>query len=141
MSPYVSSSSQVILRQHYTSAIDLWAVGCIFKELLELQPDSRFRTGALFPGRYCIPFSFDDAQRERQRHDQLAVIAARLGTPTADEMAWAGEAARAEAWLPRRLGLLPQLLFELGRRLTRLHHHVAHEAWQEHPGALPEGRF
>lgn len=88
---------EVILRESYSAAIDLWAVGCIFKELLELQPESRFRTGALFPGRYCIPFSFDDDQRERQKHDQLAVIATRLGEPTAAEMAWAGAAAQAEA--------------------------------------------
>lgn len=87
---------EVILRETYTSAIDLWAVGCIFKELLELQPASRFRTGAMFPGRYCIPFSFDDDQRERQRHDQLAVITRILGAPTATEMAWAGDAAREE---------------------------------------------
>ena len=59
----------------------MWAAGCIFKELLELTPPSRFRTGALFPGRYCIPFSFDDDQRERQRHDQLAVITRTLGAP------------------------------------------------------------
>jgi len=87
---------EVILRQAYTSAIDLWAVGCIFKELLELTPDSRSRTGALFPGRYCIPFSFDDETRERQRYDQLAVITRILGEPTAEEMAWANEDARAE---------------------------------------------
>ncbi len=84
---------EVILRQEYGSAIDMWAVGCIFKELLELTPASRMRTGALFPGRYCIPFSFDDDQRERQRYDQLAVIARTLGEPTASDMAWASEAA------------------------------------------------
>jgi serine/threonine protein kinase len=44
-------------------------------------------TGALFPGRYCIPFSFDDEQRERQRYDQLAVIARILGDPTSSELA------------------------------------------------------
>ncbi len=87
---------EVILRETYTYAIDLWAVGCIFKELLELQPESRFRTGALFPGRYCIPFSFDDDQRERQRHDQLSVIIRILGAPTADEMSWASQPAQEE---------------------------------------------
>ena len=48
---------EVILQEPYNGAIDIWAVGCIFKELLELVPASRFRTGAFFPGRYCIPFS------------------------------------------------------------------------------------
>jgi len=87
---------EVILRERYTAAIDMWAVGCIFKELLELQPASRFKTGALFPGRYCIPFSFDDDQRERQRHDQLAVIARILGTFTEPEVGWMGAAAQQE---------------------------------------------
>jgi len=90
---------EVILRQDYGAAIDLWAVGCIFKELIELTaPVSSTRkiTGALFPGRYCIPFPFDDDQRERQRHDQLAVIARILGEPTPTDMAWANDAAKAE---------------------------------------------
>jgi len=87
---------EVILRQSHTAAIDVWAVGCIFKELLELTPSSKYRTGALFPGRYCIPFSFDDDQRERQRHDQLAVITRILGEPTAQEMAWADDGAKDE---------------------------------------------
>ena len=84
---------EVILRQRYTSAIDLWAVGCIFKELLELSPASKFRTGALFPGRYCIPFSFDEDMRERSRFDQLAVITRVLGDPTPAETSWADTAA------------------------------------------------
>ena len=84
---------EVILRQRYTAAIDLWAVGCIFKELLELTPASRFRTGALFPGRYCIPFSFDDEMRERSRFDQLAVITRVLGDPTPAEVGWCDDAA------------------------------------------------
>jgi len=35
---------EVILRQKYGAAIDMWAVGCIFKELLELTPQSHLRT-------------------------------------------------------------------------------------------------
>jgi len=87
---------EVILRQRYTAAIDLWAVGCIFKELLELTPASKFRTGALFPGRYCIPFSFDDDMRERSRFDQLAVIARVLGDPTDGEVSWCDPTALAD---------------------------------------------
>ena len=45
---------EVILRQRYTSAIDLWAVGCIFKELVELSPSSKFRTGGERPERMRI---------------------------------------------------------------------------------------
>jgi len=87
---------EVILRERYTCAIDMWAVGCIFKELIELSPQSKFRTGAIFPGRYCIPFSFDDDQRERQRYDQLAVITRILGTLTEHEVSWMSDRAREE---------------------------------------------
>jgi len=80
---------EVILQEPYSTAIDIWSVGCIFKELLELVPGSRFRTGALFPGRYCIPFSFDDDKQFRTRHDQLNVIFHVLEKPTHQEMAWA----------------------------------------------------
>lgn len=87
---------EVILQEPYSSAIDIWSVGCIFKELLELTPGSKFKTGALFPGRYCIPFSFDDDQRSRQRHDQLAVIVRVLQPPINAELAWASSRAQAE---------------------------------------------
>jgi len=87
---------EVILKEPYSSAIDIWAVGCIFKEMLELVPQSRMRTGAIFPGRYCIPFSFGEDQRDRQRHDQLTVICRVLGQPTQKEMAWASESGQAE---------------------------------------------
>jgi len=88
---------EVILQEPYSSAIDIWSVGCIFKELLELKRGSRFRTGALFPGRYCIPFSFDDHDEQvRHRHDQLSVICRTLATPTRSEFAWASAASQAE---------------------------------------------
>ena len=64
---------EIILQQPYGAPVDIWAAGCIFKELLELMPGSKFKTGALFPGRYCIPFSFDDDHKSRHRHDQLSV--------------------------------------------------------------------
>mmetsp|Transcript_72335 Transcript_72335/g.120542 ORF Transcript_72335/g.120542 Transcript_72335/m.120542 type:complete len:364 (-) Transcript_72335:246-1337(-) len=87
---------EVILQEPYSSAIDIWSVGCIFKELLELMPGSRFRTGALFPGRYCIPFSFDDDKQFRTRHDQLSVIFRTLAPPTQVEMSWATEESQIE---------------------------------------------
>mmetsp|Transcript_14576 Transcript_14576/g.43637 ORF Transcript_14576/g.43637 Transcript_14576/m.43637 type:complete len:442 (-) Transcript_14576:281-1606(-) len=88
---------EIILQEPYSSAIDIWSAGCIYKELLELTPGSRFRTGALFPGRYCIPFSFDDADEQvRHRHDQLAVICRTLAPPTVSEFGWASATSRAE---------------------------------------------
>lgn len=87
---------EVILQQPYNVGVDIWAAGCIFKELLELMPGSRFKTGALFPGRYCIPFSFDDEHKSRHRHDQLSVICRVLSPPIQEEMAWADEKAQKE---------------------------------------------
>jgi len=87
---------EVILQQPYNVGVDIWAAGCIFKELLELMPGSRFKTGALFPGRYCIPFSFDDDHKSRHRHDQLSVICRVLSPPIQEDMAWADEKAQKE---------------------------------------------
>jgi len=87
---------EVILQQPYGVGVDVWAAGCIYKELLELMPGSRFKTGALFPGRYCIPFSFDDDHKSRHRHDQLSVICRVLSPPIKEEMAWADEKAQKE---------------------------------------------
>ncbi|ORZ39863.1 cyclin-dependent kinase 20-like protein [Catenaria anguillulae PL171] len=49
--------------RHYTNAVDLWAIGCIFGELLNRSP--------LFPGQNDI--------------DQLYVVLSTLGTPTDTE--------------------------------------------------------
>ena len=87
---------EVILQEPYSAAIDVWAAGCIYKELLELQPGSNFRTGAIFPGRYCLPFSFDEHHSTRQRNDQLAVICRVMAPPTATEFAWASKEGQAE---------------------------------------------
>ena len=87
---------EIILQQPYGAPVDIWAAGCIFKELLELMPGSKFKTGALFPGRYCIPFSFDDDHKSRHRHDQLSVICRVLSPPVKEEMLWADEAAQKE---------------------------------------------
>jgi len=87
---------EVILQEPYSAAIDLWSAGCIFKELIELQPGSKFRTGALFPGRHCIPFSFDGDDINRTRHDQLNVIFRTLAPPTKDDFCWASSEAQAE---------------------------------------------
>ena len=55
---------ELILLQDYTKAVDMWALGCIFAELLSMQKenvsDHRQRT-ALFPGKSCFPLSADTA--------------------------------------------------------------------------------
>jgi len=56
----------VLLASQYTRAIDVWAAGCIYAELLGRKP--------LFPGRdHC---------------DQVKKIIAVLGTPSEEDLAW-----------------------------------------------------
>ena len=46
-------TSQVILSQPYTAAVDMWSLGCIFAELLGLMRDNikdYRKRRALFPG-------------------------------------------------------------------------------------------
>jgi serine/threonine protein kinase len=60
---------EVILLQPYTAAVDLWSVGCIFAELLNLmrqhQSDHRKRR-ALFPGESCGELSAEDLMHSKQ---------------------------------------------------------------------------
>lgn len=98
---------EVILLQSYTTAVDMWSVGCILAELLGMikdnVPDFR-RRKALFPGESCGELSADDLmalQRKsstdvdymRQLQDsysndrsQLHVIFDVLGTAKEDDL-------------------------------------------------------
>ena len=90
---------EVILEQPYSAAIDMWAVGCIFKELLELDPASRFRTGALFPGR-CADI-FAETRAENSRRDVCAEVAIFLaGTASHSHSTRRTRAARATTSSP-----------------------------------------
>lgn len=86
---------------HYTSALDVWSVGCIYAELLQMLENGEdyLDRGPLFPGNSCFPLSPARGQsnrraRTRGQHDQLEVIFDILGTPTADELAHSDEDAR-----------------------------------------------
>ena len=74
----------------YTTAIDVWSIGCCFAELLGMldngDPDSRYDRRALFPGGACAPLSKERPGAEGKKRDQLAVIFDVLGTPTEEEM-------------------------------------------------------
>ena len=63
--------------RHYTPAIDLWAVGCIFAELLSLRPIFRGEEAKL-DSKKTVPFQRNQVQR----------IVEILGMPTKD--AWPG---------------------------------------------------
>jgi mitogen-activated protein kinase 1/3 len=76
-------------RKEFLTAVDMWSVGCIFGELLLMQkencPDAS-RRGPMFPGESCFPLSVKDAFDYASRTDQMQMIFAVVGTPTAEEI-------------------------------------------------------
>jgi len=75
----------ILLSDRYTTAIDMWSIGCIFSELLSMQ--TRTSRRALFPGRTCFPFSADNNPLAyTDQLDQLNVIFDVIGTPSKDEI-------------------------------------------------------
>lgn len=100
----------------YTTAIDMWSVGCCFAEMLGMLdngPESRYERKALFPGGSCAPMSRDKAggkdRSGKEKKDQLAVIFDVIGTPTPEEIARIRTPAAKEYILslkPRRPGSL-----------------------------------
>ena len=87
---------EVILLQQkkeYLTAIDMWSVGCIFAELLQMQKENCatvWKRGPLFPGDSCFPLSPKRSKKKNaiyQSHfDQIRVIFEVLGTPTKEEI-------------------------------------------------------
>lgn len=77
----------------YTTAIDVWSVGCVYAEMLGMldtgDPESRYDRHALFPGGACYPMSRDRGRDKsgKEKKEQLAVIFDVLGTPTDEEIA------------------------------------------------------
>mgnify|MGYP005992185209 CR=1 FL=1 len=76
---------ELILLQDYGHSVDMWSVGCVFAELLQMmkecQPDPRKR-GPLFPGDSCFPLSADTPTAYSNKFDQLNIIFKVLGTPS-----------------------------------------------------------
>jgi len=69
--------------------IDVWSVGCIFGELLQMMKKNcpnRNQRNPLFRGVCCFPFSPLAADDEDNPDDQLRVIFSLLGTPNEDEI-------------------------------------------------------
>jgi len=89
-------SPELILIQPYTSAVDIWSLGCILAELLSMQegsvPDYQDRA-PLFPGGSCYPLSGDTGNIEDdERLDQLSVIFGVIGTPNVEDVESIGQA-------------------------------------------------
>lgn len=77
---------ELILLCPYSTPVDLWSVGCVFAELLEMLPDTVpfKKRQALFPGDACVNLS--PTQKEKYR-DQLEVILQVIGTPSSEDIA------------------------------------------------------
>ena len=81
----------------YSTAIDMWSVGCIFAELLGMMKESAatyLERKPLFPGKSCFPLSPDRHARIQAngfpvaKDDQLALIFDVLGTPEENDIAF-----------------------------------------------------
>jgi len=82
---------EIILKQEfYGPEVDIWALGCIFAELLSIEKgsiDSPSRRKPLFPGDSCMGLSpkagnvYDETKTESAQ-DQLQVILSVLGKPS-----------------------------------------------------------
>jgi len=95
---------ELILLQPYTSAVDVWSLGCILGELLSMQEGSvpvYEDRKPLFPGGSCYPLSGGGGAgggpaaavgADAERLDQLSVIFDVVGTPSAEDVDSVGHA-------------------------------------------------
>jgi mitogen-activated protein kinase 1/3 len=79
----------ILLQENYNEAIDIWSVGCIYAELLNMLEGVPLRERQpLFPGNSCFPLSPDHKHKTdykyhtKGKHDQLNMIFNLLGTPS-----------------------------------------------------------
>ena len=81
----------ILLEKDYGPGIDVWAVGCIFAELLGMMRENAptfMDRQPLFPGKSCFPLSPAKQPTEQRKgfpfssNDQLGLIFAVIGTPT-----------------------------------------------------------
>lgn len=83
----------ILLQETYTSAIDVWSMGCIYAELLGMLEGTKSEDrGPLFPGSTCFPLSPDHKHKTDYRYhthgqlDQLNLIFNLLGLPCEQEI-------------------------------------------------------
>ena len=80
---------ELILGGQYAHAIDIWSIGCIFAELLNMHVTNGHGTGTfvLFPGKSCYPMSpSGEDEDEDSPFDQLNVIFDVIGSPSTEEI-------------------------------------------------------
>jgi len=160
---------ELILIQPYTSAVDIWSLGCILAELLSMQEgnvEGYQDRKPLFPGGTCFPLSGEGKLTNDDKLDQLSVIFAVIGTPSKEDLSTVGKANEYIKSLgkspgkpletvfpaadPAALDLLKKMLqFSPKRRLTAeeaLDHEFFHGIRQENlertaPGPLQAPEF
>ena len=85
----------ILIEKNYNSKIDLWSLGCIFAELLQMleeHAESPLDRSPLFPGTSCFPLSPDSNAKiikcgfPVSVMDQLIVIIKKLGFPTKKDL-------------------------------------------------------
>jgi mitogen-activated protein kinase 1/3 len=54
---YYRAPEVILMSKDYGSPIDVWAVGCIFAEMLEMVDKNSGDRLPLFPGKRCFPLS------------------------------------------------------------------------------------
>jgi len=81
----------ILLEKDYGPGIDIWAVGCIFAELLGMMKENAptfMDRQPLFPGKSCFPLSPAKTQTETRKgfpfspNDQLSIIFQIIGSPS-----------------------------------------------------------
>ena len=87
----------ILIETDYSSAIDVWSVGCIFAELMMMIKENAptfLDRQPLFPGKFCFPLSPPGSNKVKvnefgfpnEKTDQLNVIFDVIGTPSEEEM-------------------------------------------------------
>ncbi len=91
----------ILMESDYGPAIDVWAAGCIFAELLLMlkgNASTYMDRRPLFPGTSCYPLSpgcVDNLPPGRgENTDQLSLILEVLGTPTEEDYSFISEPAK-----------------------------------------------
>lgn len=64
----------ILLQQQYTSAVDMWSLGCVLADLLHMvkaNVQDYTRRSPIFPGSTCYPLTANDRNDWSNNLDQL----------------------------------------------------------------------
>lgn len=106
----------ILVESNYTEKIDIWSLGCIFAELLQMVKEilpSPSERKPFFPGKSCFPLS-PDAHAALQASgfrvseaDQLLIVMQKLGSPSDSDLEFITDP-KARAYI-KSLGKTPRL--------------------------------